>query len=124
MSHFVHTELKLSNQNAIIEALKNMGFNVKVGRHIMPNGYGQRESVDFAIEGKPIGFRKKGNEYEMVADFWGTGINRHEFVRNLKREYAKVQVSEICSKIGLRASEWVEKEDGTLEMVAVKLSWG
>lgn len=125
MSHFVNTELKLANKNHIIEALKRLGHQLKMTSHEMPNGFGQREKVEFALVGKPIGFRKRGNEYEMVADFWGTGINRTDFVRDLKREYAKIQVEEICSKTGLRPGKWVTKEDGvTLQMVATKRSWG
>lgn len=124
MSHYVNTELKLSNQGHIVEALKRLGYQIKQGRHSMSNGYGQVETVDFAIVGKPIGFRKKGDSYEMVADFWGTGLNRVEFVRSLKREYAKIQVAEVCKKTGLRPTNWVETSDGTLQMLAVRNSWG
>lgn len=124
MSHYVNTELKLSNQDHIIGALKALGHEVRMGRHSMPNGFGQSEDVDFALVGKPIGFRKKGDSYEMVADFWGTGLNRVDFVRGLKREYAKLQVAEVCAKTGLRPTSWTQREDGVLQMIAVKNSWG
>ncbi len=124
MSHFVETKLNISNQSHLFSALRDMGYELKVGRHIMPNGYGQKRTVDFSLKGYPIGFVKKGENYEIVADWWGTGLNRVDFANKLQQNYAKYQVIEVCRKAGLTPGQWVEKEDGTLEMVAVKRSWG
>ena len=123
MSHFVQVSLELSNPDLLIQALKNMGYAVVRGLRAIQNDYGSREQVDISIVGKPIGFKKSPKGYAMVADFWGLGIDRQQFVRNLKREYAKLEVSETCKKAGLVEGPWTQLEDGTLEMVAVRRRW-
>lgn len=124
MSHFVTVQLNLTNETYLVEALKELGYKVRVGRRSIPNGFGQEATVDIWLEGYPIGFVKKDRGYELVADWWGTGINRVEFAHKVQQTYAKHQVLDVCKKAGLRPGQWVTKEDGTLEMVAVKSRWG
>jgi hypothetical protein len=36
-----------------------------------------------------IGFSRSGEEYELVADFWGARINQQDFVNSISQKYAR-----------------------------------
>jgi hypothetical protein len=77
----------------IITALKELDYDVQEG-DVEIRGYGgQRTKVELRINtrspGYDIGFRKSGENYELVADWWGIkDINKDTFMQQLNQKYA------------------------------------
>jgi hypothetical protein len=77
----------------LLRALQELGFSYQEGT-VEIRGYGgQRTQVEIKVPtqnpGYDIGFRKAGDTYELVADWWGVrGINRDQFLQQLTQRYA------------------------------------
>ena len=88
MSHISKLKCKgLNDKDLIISALKEMGFNIVDGAVV---GHGSLSAdTEFRLsEKKSIGFAKDEEEnYNVVGDFWRTGIEEDEFVHKLETNY-------------------------------------
>ncbi|NVM26588.1 MAG: DUF1257 domain-containing protein [Desulfobacterales bacterium] len=93
MSHFTRIKTQIVEQEYLIRALEDLGYAYEEG-NVRIRGYGgQRTSVEIKVStkspGYDIGFRKVGNTYEIVADWWGVrGISQKKFVEQVTQRYA------------------------------------
>lgn len=92
MSHFSRIKTQLSDKDLLIQALKALGFTPEEG-HLLLQGFGgQHTPVEILIRlprSFPIGFRKNGAFFEIVADWSGVrGIQAEEFTQHLLQRYA------------------------------------
>lgn len=75
MSHFTSIKTKIVEKKYLKQALSDLGHAYQDG-NVQIRGYnGNRTQVEIAVptksSGYDIGFRKSGNAYEAVADWWG-----------------------------------------------------
>jgi hypothetical protein len=93
LSHFTRIKTQMVEKEYLLRALEDLGYAYKEG-NVKIRGYGgQRTPVEIKIPtrsfGYDIGFRKAGNAYEIVADWWGIrGINQNKFVQQVAQRYA------------------------------------
>jgi len=126
LSHLSTIDVKLDSLDALKKALEEMGYNYIDGRHVMRTRYGQSTNVELQLAKEtqelPIGFRDTGNgTYELVADWWGLGINQDKFANNVRAYHAKHKLISSAESKGfkLQDSRWVQKEGK--EMLQVTL---
>lgn len=92
MSHFSRIQTKIVEKQHLLQAIKDLGFTAEEGE-LKLAGFGlQTLPVEIAIRlpfSYDIGFRKNGEFYEIVTDWFGVrGINREEFTAKLTQRYA------------------------------------
>lgn len=113
MSHFTRMKTKLAKKEYIVQALRDLGYETKEGK-VRIRGYeGQETEVDVMIPtgnpGYDLGFRKAGDTYEMVADWYGIkNIERNAFLNQVQQRYAYHAVK---SRMEEQGFEVVEEQD-------------
>jgi hypothetical protein len=75
----------------------------------------QSEYVIRQKNGYDLRFRRNGENYEIVADFWGAKINQQEFVNSINQKYAHKTLMATIQEQGLEVEEVLE--DGTVRVI-------
>ena len=94
MSHLSRIKTTMVEKEFLLKALEESGYSCETGSNLSVKSYdGERVNVDIKIRGKlfssAIGFQKKENGYECVADWWGVrGISKKDFLQKVKQRYA------------------------------------
>lgn len=93
MSHFTCMKTQMVEKEHLMHALEDLGYACEEGR-VKIRGFGwSRARVDIKVatksRGYDIGFRKEGDAYELVADWWGIDdISEERFVQQVTQRYA------------------------------------
>jgi len=125
MSHFSTIKVQFIDQSSLIDALKEVGFiNIKTGQLQCRGFRGNKINVEILVEltgNYDIGFIKKENSYELIADWWGIkNINQDDLMKKLKQQYSLIVTRQELKKKGFSLKE--EKlTNGTIRLVARKL---
>ena len=94
MSHLSRIRTKMVEKEFLLKALEEAGYQHETGSGLKVKSYdGEQVDVDVKIRGKffssAIGFQKKEQGYECVADWWGVrGISQKDFLQKIKQRYA------------------------------------
>lgn len=130
MSHFTELKTNLTNERILKQALEKMGFQIESAEEgVKVRGYfGETLNADFKVLTRThydIGFKKnaQGN-YELVAD-WElmprvSGIEQAPFAAALKKEYARMSISEIAKERGYDIQCVEDETNQSLEMVVTQ----
>lgn len=91
MSHFTRIKTQIAVLEYLKQALSDLNYTYQEGA-LTVRGYGGKQmAVDLAIQtkGYPIGFKRSGATYEVVADWWGVrGVKQKEFLQAVTQRYA------------------------------------
>ena len=93
MSHFTTVKTQIISEAQLKKALADLNLSYEEGA-VEIRGYGgNRTRVDIRVPtrnpGYDLGFRKQGEVYELVADWWGIkDIQQDAFLRRLTQRYA------------------------------------
>ena len=93
MSHFTSIKTQIVEKEYLKQSLADLKMTYCEG-NVKIRGYqGIATNVEIKIptnnSGYDIGFRKSGNAYEVVADWWGIrDINQQQFVQKVYQRYA------------------------------------
>ena len=125
MSHFTTVKTKFTDQNTLVESLKELGYNqVQVGQFQCRGYQGNQTTVDILIQlqsGYDIGFVNRNNSYEMIADWYGIhGISQNELSQKLNQKYSILSTRQELKKKGFSLKEKT-LSNGTVRLVARKL---
>jgi uncharacterized surface protein with fasciclin (FAS1) repeats len=119
MSHFTTIKVQIKNGEILHQVLKELGYNVECNTSV--RGYqGDTTEAEYVIRqknGYDLGFRRKGENYEIVADFWGASINQQTFVNSISQKYAHKTLMATVQEQGLNIEEEQILEDGTVRVV-------
>ena len=119
MSHFTTIKLQIKQGEILHQVLQELGYEVEQNTKV--RGYiGNTTQAEYVIRqknGYDLGFRKQGENYELVADFWGAKINQQEFVNNISQKYAHKTLMETIQTEGFNIEEEEILEDGTVRVV-------
>ena len=119
MSHFTTIKVQIKQGEVLLQVLKELGYQVEQNTHI--RGYmGDKTNAEYVIKqsnGYDLGFRKNGENYELVADFWGAKINQQEFINNISQKYAHKTLMETIQTEGFNVEEEEVLADGTVRVV-------
>ncbi|MFM6098498.1 MAG: DUF1257 domain-containing protein [Dolichospermum sp.] len=119
MSHFTTIKVQIKQGEVLLQVLKELGYQVEQNTQV--RGYmGDKTNAEYVIRqanGYDLGFRKNGEGYELVADFWGAEINQQEFINNISQKYAHKTLMETIQTEGFNVEEEEVLADGTLRVI-------
>jgi hypothetical protein len=119
MSHFTTIKVQIKQGEVLLQVLKELGYQVEQNTQV--RGYmGDKTNAEYVIKqsnGYDLGFRKNGEGYELVADFWGAKINQQEFINNISQKYAHKTLMETIQTEGFNVEEEEVLADGTLRVI-------
>ena len=123
MSHFTTIKVQIKNSEVLADVLAELGHKVDTNTQV--RGYqGDRINAEYVIRrqnGYDIGFRKKedggDDNYEIIADFWGAGINQVQFVNEIQQKYAHKMLLTTVETQGYTIEAEEVLNDGTVRVV-------
>lgn len=119
MSHFTTIKVKIRNGELLHQVLEDLGYQVE--RNVQVRGYqGDRTNAEYVIRqpnGYDLGFRRSGEDYELVADFWGARIDRESFINSISQKYAYKSLMTAVDSQGFNVEEEETLVDGTVRVV-------
>jgi len=126
MSHLVSITVELDSMDAVAQALEEMGYDVRREQHTL-SAFGWKMNCDLSIKknGKQLMVGFKQNEDGSItseADWYGSGINRDKFTKELTQLHAKHKTVNALNKRRWKVGEFVKQADGSLKATARR--WG
>ena len=127
MSHFTRVKTQMVEKEFIVKALQDLGYAYEEGS-VEIRGYGgKRDRVEIKVptrnKGYDIGFRKEGNAYEMVADWYGIrDVNRERFVQQLTQRYSYQAARTKLEEQGFSLVREENREDGQIHLVLRRMA--
>ncbi len=122
MSHFTTIKIQIKNGKILQEVLQDLDYQVECNTTV--RGYrGNTTQAEYVIRqnnGYDLGFRRSGDIYEIVSDFWGAKINQKEFVNSISQKYAHKTLMNSVHEQGFDIEEESVLEDGTVRVVVGK----
>ena len=122
MSHFTTIKVQIKQGEVLLDVLQELGYQVEQNTQV--RGYmGDKTNAEYVIKqsnGYDLGFRKNGEGYELVADFWGAEINQQEFINNISQKYAHKTLMETIQTEGFNVEEEEVLADGTVRVIVGK----
>jgi hypothetical protein len=119
MSHFTTIKVQIKDGEILHQTLQELGYTVECNKKV--RGYqGDKTAAEYVIRqenGYDLGFRRDGENYELVADFWGARINQQAFVSSILQKYAHKTLMASVQEQGFDVEEQENLEDGTLRVV-------
>ena len=119
MSHFTTVKIQIKNGDILHQALVELGYRVECDRKV--RGYqGNTTQADYVIRqsnGYDLGFRRSGETYDLIADFWGAKINQQQFVNAVTQKYAHKTLIKTAQEQGFNVEAEDVLEDGTVRVV-------
>jgi hypothetical protein len=119
MSHFTTIKVQFKNGEILQNCLQELGYKVECNTYV--RGYqGDKTNAEYVIRqnnGYDLGFRSNGENYELVADFWGARINQKEFVNAIGQKYAHKTLMAAVQEQGFNVEEEETLQDGTVRVV-------
>jgi hypothetical protein len=119
MSHFTTIKVQIKQGEVLLHVLQELGYQVEQNANV--RGYmGDKTNAEYVIKqsnGYDLGFRKNGEGYELVADFWGAKINQQEFINNISQKYAHKTLMETIQTEGFNVEEEEVLADGTVRVI-------
>jgi len=91
MSHFTRVRTQIVELTYLKQALADLDYAYEEGALTIRGFAGQRTAVDLKVntKGYPIGFKKRGDAYELIADWWGVrGVKKQTFLQEVTQRYA------------------------------------
>lgn len=119
MSHFTSIKVQIKNGEILHQVLQELGHKVECNTKV--RGYqGDTTNAEYVIRqqnGYDLGFRSNGENYEIVADFWGAGINQTQFVNSIMHKYTHKALMQTVQEQSFNVEEEEVLEDGTVRVV-------
>ena len=126
MSHFSQIKTQMVDKKYILQALKDLGFTYQEGDQQVTGFGGQKTAVDIRIPLKfsyDIGLRKKGNAYEIIADWFGVkGVKQKDFTNRLMQRYAYHTTRAKLEEQGFDMIEEEVEETGQIRIVLRRMA--
>ncbi len=108
MSHFTRIKTQIVELEYLKRALADLKYEYEEGSKVRGFG-GQRAEADLLVKtkGYPIGFKKHGATYELVADWWGVRGVKKTFLQEVMQRYA---YHAVCDKLQSQGFEMVSEQ--------------
>jgi Protein of unknown function (DUF1257) len=128
VSHFVRIQTLIREKEMLTRSLRELHHQYQEGENLVVRGFaGNRETAEVVVNtgsDYDIGFQRKEEVYEVVADWWGvesrTQILRQNFLRQLNQEYARNVVLDQAPKEYLLVEEDRVLDSGEREIILVE----
>jgi len=131
MSHFTTIKTKITDADALKKALADLGYSVVEEGYNLPlygyEGDRRHQTADIVVRRKYIsdlsndlGFKKKGNVYEMIISEYDIELLGQEFIDNLIQRYAYHKVLSEAKRHNWSKVKEEKMQDGTIKLVLTK----
>ncbi|MDW7680725.1 MAG: DUF1257 domain-containing protein [bacterium] len=126
MSHFTTIKTQIIAKEYLKKALDDMQMRYQEG-NLEIRGYGgQKTRVEIKVPTSnpdhDLGFRKKKESYELVADWWGIkDINQKEFLQRLTQRYAYHVAKEQLEQQDFTIVEEEVQQDQTIHLTVRRM---
>ncbi len=119
MSHFTTITVQITDGEVLCDSLRELGYSVEC--QALVRGYrGNCTRAEYVVRqanGYDLGFRYRGDSYELVADFWGAKVDPVTFVNQLTRTYAYRKLLKTVHAEGFAVEQEDVLPDGTVRLV-------
>ena len=127
MSHFSTIKTQIREQEPLIKALNNLGYNINQEEKFVKGYRGKLSAVDMSINlpgDTKVGFKwdNNSNSYELVADLdlWKFDLPVERFISKVTQMYAYQTIISKTKEDGYQIVEEKNKNDGSIELVLTK----
>lgn len=125
MSHFQRIRTQVRERDHLVQALRNLHYQFQEGDNLAVRGWsGNRETAQVVVDtgsNYDIGFQRKAEEYEVVADWWGvegnTQIRQQQFIQQVNRQYAYNLIHDQAREQNLVVEEEQTLENGDVVII-------
>ena len=125
MSHFVRIRTQIREREHLVQALRDLHHQFREGEDLPVRGWsGTTERAEIVVDTGSeydIGFQRKADQYEVVADWWGvegnTSIRQEAFIQQVNRQYAYNLVQEQAREQNLIVEEEETLENGDVVII-------
>lgn len=122
MSHFLRIRTQIREREHLVQALRDLHYQFQEGQNLAVRGYANnRETAEVVVNtgcAYDIGFQRKAQEYDIVADWWGvqgnSPIRQETFVQQVNRQYAYNLIRNQAVEQNLIVEEEQALENGDL----------
>ncbi len=128
MSHFTRIKTQMVEKEFLLQALKDLGYAYEEGELNVHGFARERAGVEIKVRAggllaREIGFRKNGDTYEIVADWWGIGgPKRAEFQQQVTRRYAYHAARAKLEAQGFNLVAEEVEQDGQIRLVLRRMA--
>ena len=127
MSHFSRLKTQMADRALLVQAVQDLGYSCQVGDLQLGGFGGNRAPVEVKVRtrawGYGIGFRKAGDTYECVADWWGVrGVKKQDFLRQVTQRYAYNAVRAKLTDQGFEVASDEVDERGRIHVVLRRMA--
>jgi len=91
MSHFTRIRTQIVEREFLLKALEDLGYAAETGDLKVRGLAGDQAQAEIKIKlklGREVGFRKKGETYEIIGDPWGLGGGLKDLSQKVNQRYA------------------------------------
>jgi hypothetical protein len=131
MSHITRVATTFKDKAVLKAVLRELGYQVEEGKEgLVPEGGRMRREVfDLMITGFPkeqlqpwasppfVAFQKKGDSYQIVADWFDLGISQRDFLGPLSQRYSLRVARENLEQQGFKVAFRIEERDKSVRLI-------
>lgn len=125
MSHFQRIRTQIREREHLVQALRDLHCQFQEGENLAVRGWsGNQETAQVVVNtgsNYDIGFQRKAEEYEVVADWWGvegnTPIRQQQFIQQVNRQYAYNLIHDQAREQNLIVEEEQTLENGDIVII-------
>ncbi|MFH0822568.1 MAG: DUF1257 domain-containing protein [Pseudomonadota bacterium] len=126
MSHFTTIATRIVSEEHLVRALEELNIEHEVRRAEIRGYQGIRTEVEIRIPTSnpdyQMGFRKLGDRYELVADWYGIpDVDRDRFVARITQRYAYHAAREKLEEQDFAVVEEEVLADGTIHLTVRRM---
>ena len=123
MSHFTTVKTQIKRKETLKAALNKLGYDTVIENGMIRGYQGNRQQADIVVQGiggYDVGFVREGEQYTIVADFWGLSQKERRLTEKIAQQYAFCLIQEESAKQGFQIAEQTMQKDGTIKVVMQK----
>ena len=120
MSHISVMKIAFADRDLLLQALKDLGYEVEEGNDLHITNGVKSVKVDFLVKvpyTESVGFRKGKNGWQLTADWFRVNLDRKQFENRLKQQYAYLSVKQSLEKQGYLITEETKDEQQRVHIV-------
>ncbi len=127
MSHFTSIKTRMVQREFLLKALADLGYAPVEGALEIRGYLGVRTAVEIKIATQnpeyDIGFRKTGETYQCVADWFGLReIDQTRFIEQITQRYAYHAARAKLEEQGFALASEEKQKDGRIHLVLRRMS--
>lgn len=121
MSHFTTLATRIASKEHLLKALDQLGVQYEEGDLEIRGYEGIRANVEIRIPTSDpdyqLGFRRKGDLYELVADWYGVkDVKKEEFLGRITQRYAYLVALDLLAEQDFSVVEENVRNDNTIHL--------